>query len=291
MEGTRAFSYLALSLMRIALATCRNIPEPDVDEPMMLEAFAKAGVEAKLLAWDDPDARFADCDLVVIRSTWNYFEHVDDFVAWAARTPRLRNSAEVVRWNAVKTYLRDLEARGIDVVPTRFVSKGESARLGEVPWKDVVVKPLVSAGSFETERFERDDPRGQSFLDRLARERDVMIQKWMPAVNDYGERSLVWIDGEITHAIRKSPRFAGGVENVSAGEVEITPDERAFAERVVAAAQAKDLLYGRVDIIRDDEGVLRLMELELVEPSLFFKQCPRALDRFVKSAIQLVRRT
>jgi glutathione synthase/RimK-type ligase-like ATP-grasp enzyme len=276
--------------MRIALATCRNIPEPDVDEPLMLAAFAKAGAEAKLLAWDDPDAPFADYDAVILRSTWNYFEHLDAFLAWTERTRGLFNPPDVVRWNAVKTYLRDLEARGVDVVPTRFVAKGENARLADVAWKDVVVKPVVSAGSFCTERFEHDDPKGQVFLDGLSRERDVMIQQWMPAVNDYGERSLVWIAGEITHAIRKSPRFAGGVENVS-GEVPITADERAFAERVIAAAQAKDLLYGRVDIIRDADGVLRVMELELVEPSLFFKQSPRALDRFVDAAIRLPRRT
>lgn len=288
MEGTRAFSYLRFE-MRIALATCLHIPEPDVDEPLMLDAFAKAGAEAKLLAWDDPKAPFGDFDLVVLRSTWNYFEHLDAFLEWAGRTRHLRNPPEIVRWNAVKTYLRDLEARGIDVVPTKFVAKGENARLADVAWKDVVVKPVVSAGSFCTERFEHDDPRGQVFLDGLSRERDVMIQKWMPAVNDYGERSLVWIDGEITHAIRKSPRFAGGVESVS-DEMPITPEERAFAERVIAAAQSKDLLYGRVDIIRD-EGTLRLMELELVEPSLFFKQCPRALDRFVESAMKLVRRS
>lgn len=275
--------------MRIALATCLDIPEPDVDEPLMLDAFAKAGAEAKLLAWDDPNARFADYDLVILRSTWNYFEHLDAFLAWAGRTARLRNAPNVVRWNAVKTYLRELEARGIDIVPTQLVAKGEKAQLADVPWRDVVVKPLVSAGSFCTERFAHDDPRGQTFLDDLSRERDVMIQKWMPAVNDYGERSLVWIDGEITHAIRKSPRFAGGAESVS-GEVPITAEERAFAERVIAAAQAKELLYGRVDVIRDDE-TLRLMELELVEPSLFFKQCPRSLDRFVESAMKAVRRS
>lgn len=293
MEGTRAFSYLR-SEMRIALATCRNIPEPDVDEPLMLDAFAKAGAEAELLAWDDPNAPFGDFDLVVLRSTWNYFEDLDAFLGWAGRVRHLRNAAEIVRWNSVKTYLRDLEPRGIDIVPTKFVAKGESARLADVPWKDVVVKPVVSAGSFCTERFTNDDARGQVFLDGLSRERDVMIQKWMPAVNDYGERSLVWIDGEITHAIRKSPRFAGGVESVSESEVPIAPEERAFAERVIAAAQSKDLLYGRVDIIRDGEGAderLRLMELELVEPSLYFKQCPRALDRFVESALAVVRRS
>ena len=127
--------------------------------------------------------------------------------------------------------------------------------------------------------------KGQRFLDDLTAERDVMIQKWMPAVDTYGERSLVWIDGEITHAIRKSPRFAGSQERVS-GEVPISAEERAIAENVIAATGRSDLLYARVDIIRDEDGVHRVMELELVEPSLFFAQCPRALDRFVRASIE-----
>jgi glutathione synthase/RimK-type ligase-like ATP-grasp enzyme len=279
--------------MRIALATCREPPEPDVDEPLLVSALRAAGAEADVLAWDDPGAPFADYDLVVVRSTWNYYEHLEAFLAWAervGRATRVLNDPATVRWNAVKTYLRDLEARGVPVVPTDFVARGEHRELGELVrargWDRVVVKPLVSAGSFRTERFASDDvAAGQAFLDALSRDRDVMIQEWMPAVDTYGERSLVWIDGEVTHAIRKSPRFAGGVEQVS-DEVAVTEDERAFAHRVVEPiAKERGLLYARVDTIRDGD-VLRIMELELVEPSLFFKQCPRALDRFVRAAIE-----
>jgi len=273
--------------MRIALASCLDIPEPDPDEEAMLEAFRAAGAEARVLAWDDPKAPFADYDLVVIRSTWNYYANVEAFLAWVDRTPNLRNRAEVVRWSAVKTYLRDLEERGVATVPTLFVAQGEKKDLTSSPWDEIVVKPLVSAGSFRTERFARADfaTKGQKFLDDLVRDRAAMIQKWMPAVDTYGERSLVWIDGEITHAVRKSPRFADGVEQVTAGEVPITGEERAFAMKAVAAARAPDLLYARVDVI-EDEGVHRVMELELVEPSLFFKQSPRALDRFVRACLR-----
>ena len=116
-----------------------------------------------------------------------------------------------------------------------------------------------------------------------------MVQRWMPSVETYGERSLVWIDGEITHAIRKTPRFAGGVEQVS-GEVPIADDERAFAERALAPF-ASELLYARVDMVRDAEGVLRIMELELIEPSLFFQQSPAALARFVTAINRRLRRT
>lgn len=283
--------------MRVALATCREPPEPDVDEPLLVDALRAGGADVDVLAWDDPRAPFADRDVVILRSTWNYFERLDAFLDWAdrvGRATRLRNDPATVRWNAVKTYLLDLEARGIPTVPTELVRDRAScdvaALLDARGWTEIVVKPLVSAGSFRTERFAASDAtRAQAFLDELARERDVMIQAWMPAVETYGERSLVWIDGEVTHAIRKSPRFAGGIEQVS-DEVSIADDERAFAHRVLdPIAKERGLLYGRVDTIRDGD-VLRIMELELVEPSLFFEQCPRALDRFVRAALEDSRR-
>lgn len=273
--------------MRVAVATCKQMPEPDADEALLLSALTRAGVDARLLAWDDPSAPFAEHDLVVVRSTWNYYKHLDGFLAWVERTAAqtaLLNPAHVMQRNVVKTYLREFDARGVAVVPTEFVTRGSRRTLrdvlGERGFRDIVIKPTVSAGSYRTQRFaEGAWDEAQRFLDALVADCDAMVQRWMPSVDTYGERSLVWIDGEVTHAIRKTPRFADGVEQVS-GEVAIAGDERAFAEGVLAP-YAAELLYARVDMVRDEDGALRLMELELVEPSLFFRQCPRALDRFV----------
>ena len=273
--------------MRVAIASCKSLPEPDHDEPLLLAGLAAAGIEAKVLAWDDPDAPFADHDLIVLRSTWNYHQRVDDFVAWVERvsvTNRVLNPARIVAWNARKTYLSELAERGVDIVPTEFVLRGTNRRLDAIVrergWDEVVVKPVVSAGSFRTERFSgATATAGQAFLEALVGERDAMVQRWMPSVETYGERSLVWIDGTITHAIRKTPRFSGAFEQVS-GEIPIADDERAFAVRALAPF-AGELLYARVDMVRDGEGTLRVMELELIEPSLFLEQSPRALDLFV----------
>ncbi len=275
--------------MRVAIVTCKQPPERDPDEGLLLAVLRGAHLDARVLAWDDDGAAaaFAEQDLVVLRSTWNYYEHVDAFVAWVARTgasTKVLNPPHIVAWNAKKTYLAELEKRGVDIVPTEFVRRGESRDVAKLlaarGWDEVVIKPVVSAGSFRTERFSRSSvPAAQAFLDGLVADRDAMVQRWMPSVETYGERSLVWIDGEITHAIRKTPRFAGGVEQVS-GEVEIAADERMFAERALAPF-ADELLYGRVDMVRDTEGVLRIMELELIEPSLFFRESSRALARFV----------
>jgi hypothetical protein len=280
----------SIATMRVAIATCQRIPEPDLDEPLLLAALARAGVEARVLAWDDEAAPFAEHDLVVLRSTWNYYQRVGNFVEWVALTgekTRVLNPPAIVAWNARKTYLAELEKRGIDIVPTEFVLQDQPRRsmgdiLDERGWDEVVIKPVVSAGSFRTERFSRGTvAAAQAFLDALVVNRDAMVQRWMPSVETYGERSLVWIDGAVTHAIRKTPRFSGGAEQVS-GEVAIAEDERAFAERALAPF-ASELLYARVDMVRDAEGTLRLMELELIEPSLFLAQSTAALDRFVSA--------
>lgn len=285
--------------MRVAIATCTQPPEPDPDEELLLAALRGAGLDACVLAWDDERAldAFRAQDLVVLRSTWNYYEQVDAFVAWVAKvggTATILNPPWIVAWNARKTYLVELEKRGVDIVPTEFVLRGESRDLAAVlaarGWDEVVIKPVVSAGSFRTERFSRASVgSAQTFLDGLLETRDAMVQRWMPSVETYGERSLVWIDAVITHAIRKTPRFAGGVEQVS-GEVPVADDERAFAERALSPF-ATELLYARVDMVRDAEGVLRIMELELIEPSLFLKQSPAALARFVAAIDRRLRRT
>jgi len=277
--------------MRIAIATCLDLPEPDPDEELFLDALRAAGMEPSLLAWDDAGARFGDHDLVVVRSTWNYWERVDDFVAWATRvgeTVPVYNPPRVIAWNVRKSYLeQELARRGVPVVPTEVIAQGTTRDLATLSrahgWQDVVIKPLVSAGSYRTERFGAGDvTAGQRFLDDLVRDRDAMVQPWMPAVETHGERSLVWIDGELTHAIRKAPRYAGGVERVT--ESTVAEDERALAAQALGPF-ADELLYARVDMIRggvrgDDDG-LRVMELELVEPSLFLRQCPAALERLV----------
>lgn len=285
--------------MRVAIATCKNPPEPDPDAAILLDALRGADLVATVLAWDDEAAldAFREVDLVVLRSTWNYYERVDEFVAWVAKigaATTILNPPSIVDWNAKKTYLLDLAKRGVDIVPTEFVLRGESRDVAKVfatrGWDEVVIKPVVSAGSFRTERFSLGAVHAaQAFLDGLVEDRDAMVQRWMPSVETYGERSLVWIDGEITHAVRKTPRFAGGVEQVS-GEIAVADDERAFAERALAPF-ASELLYARVDMVRDTEGVLRIMELELIEPSLFFRQSSVALARFVAAINRRLRRT
>lgn len=276
-----------MTRLDVALATCRTLPEPDPDEAPLLDALAAAGLAARSLAWDDPDAPFADARVVLLRSTWNYVHHLDAFLAWVdACGPRLVNPAPVVRWNHHKHYLADLVARGVAAVPTEHVTRGAGRRLDDVltarGWNEAVAKPAVSAASFETRRVRVGDMEAGAWFDGALNARDMMVQPYVRSVEAYGERSLVWVDGAVTHAIRKTPRFTGEGERVSTGAVAVADDERAFAGEAVRAAgslTSSHVHYARVDVVRDEAGALQVMELELIEPSLFFAQGPDALAR------------
>lgn len=278
--------------MRIGLVTCREIPEPDVDEELLLAALRERGADAQMIAWDDPRAAPASFDRCVIRSTWNYYHSPDDFLAWvdaAATATDLHNRPGVVRWNIHKSYLRFFENRGVTIVPTAWVMCGEQASLGalldERGWHEIVIKPAVSAGSFMTRRFSRQTlEEGARFLREMTRLRDAMVQPYLPSVESGGERSLIWISGALTHAIVKQPRYADGVERVSEAQP-VSPEEQQFAERVLGALRF-DLLYARIDTMRDAQGALCLSELELIEPSLFLTQSERALNRLVGAILR-----
>jgi O-ureido-D-serine cyclo-ligase len=276
----------------VALATCVRLPEPDPDAAPLAVALAAAGISARALAWDDPDADFSRARLTLLRSTWNYPAQPDAFLAWAeaaARVSQLTNSIELVRWNLHKGYLLELAASGVAVVPTELVQRGSSRTLreviGERGFSDgVVVKPAIGAASYRTIHCPPgDEARGEAHLASLLAERDALVQPYLASVEDPGERSLIWIDGAVTHAVLKQPRYAGQDESV--GSIALTPssDEVALAEAAVAAIPeaAPAPLYARIDLAYDPDGRPCVMELELIEPSLYFTQCEPALARFV----------
>ncbi|HEY0189908.1 MAG TPA: hypothetical protein VGC42_02220, partial [Kofleriaceae bacterium] len=234
--------------MKLRIATCARLPEPDYDEAPLAAALAAAGYDARLVGWDDPAADWDAPIPTLIRSTWNYPLAPAAFEAWLARASAaapLCNPADVVRGNLRKRYLLDLAARGVAVVPTLVVERGATADLSQFS-TSIVIKPEIGAGSIATRRFAPADPAALAHLASITAHGAALIQAYVDSVDSYGERSLVWIDGEITHAIRKTPRFTGDAEHVT-GPVAITDDERALALAALAPLAAR-ILYGRVDL-------------------------------------------
>jgi len=275
--------------MDVALATCVELPEPDHDEAPLLEALRARGLDAAPLAWDDPGADFSAARITLLRSTWNYPWNVEAFLSWAehvATVSHLVNGIESVRWNHDKRYLLELEARGVPIAPTELVPRRAPRALSEIlasrGWDDVVVKPAISAASYRTARVRRDTlAEGEAHLAGLLADRDALVQRYLSSVEDHGERSLIWVEGELTHAVRKSPRFGSDDEDVGAA-VPIGEAERALAELALSATPLEPT-YARIDVAPGPEGTPVLMELELMEPSLFFPQGPRGLTRLADS--------
>lgn len=270
---------------RLRIATCKQLPEPDPDEASLAAALTAAGVDFQLLGWDDPDADWDAPLPTLIRSTWTYPVAPDAFFAWLDRVAAagpLLNPADVIRANVRKRYLLDLAARGVPVVPTTLVEPGAPtpdlvAIAAGAP--KVVIKPEIGAGSFGTRRFAPDDPEAAQHLALLLESGAALIQPYVASVDHYGERSMVWFDGALSHAIRKTPRFLGDDEHIE-GPFPIAPDERALADAALASIASR-IYYARVDLARDAAGQPMVMELELIEPSLFFAKQPGSADRFV----------
>lgn len=261
----------------IRIATCMTLPEVDADAQPLAEAFARAGLDAQLRAWDDPSVDWDSEAPTILRSTWNYALDVHGFLEWIGRLRGpLWNPAEIVRTNVHKRYLLDLAARGVPVVPTTLVERGGVI---EPPQQKVVIKPEVGAGSLGARVFEAGDRAAVLHAGELTATGAALVQPYMASVDDYGERSMIWIDGALSHAIRKAPRFSGDAESVT-GPFPIEDAEREVALAALAP-YADEILYGRVDLARDASGAPCVMELELVEPSLFFAKQPGSADRFV----------
>jgi glutathione synthase/RimK-type ligase-like ATP-grasp enzyme len=260
--------------LRIALATSADLPDLFTDDDPLRAALLARGAVPVPAVWDDPEQDWAAYDLVVVRSTWDYHEWRDAFVAWARSVPRLLNPPSIVEWNTDKTYLRGLAEAGLPVVPTAWVTDATPLRavLEDNGWHDVVVKPAVSAGARNTLHCNASDlGEGEALLRKIVAQGVAMVQPYLTSVEDYGERSLLYVEGAFGHAVRRNPALSmDGDERYDARLVTPTGEELALASAVLAAV-GEPLLYARVDVVRDDAGTPLLIELEVTEPQLFLR--------------------
>jgi glutathione synthase/RimK-type ligase-like ATP-grasp enzyme len=278
-------------MKRVAIVTCEGDVDPD--SPYLLAALEREGLAAELAVWHDVGVDWDSYDLSVVRSTWDYTRDVDGFLAWAKGVPRLENPLAVLRYSCDKHYLGDLARRGHRIVATTYCDVG-----GEpvFPDGDFVVKPCVGAGSMDADRYRRDEhAAARAHVEALHRDgRDALIQPYVTSVDEVGERALVFVDGAFCHAMKK-----GAMLNTAASErhqlfrreqmsvVDVGPDAVGFAHEVLASLGFADLLYARVDLVHDGDG-WAIMELELVEPSLFLAYDPTttaALARAIKGRL------
>ena len=290
---------------RIALATAAAFPDLDEDGSLLLDALSRRGLRGEPVVWTDDGAAWSSYAAVIVRSTWDYFHRRGEFLEWADRVAavtRLANKADVLRWNTDKTYLRELAEAGLPVVETTWLHPGDEF---VVPARgEYVVKPAVSAGSNDTNRYVAGthDALATEHASRLLSDgRVVMVQPYLHEVDTAGETALLFFAGEFSHAIRKAALLEPAMASLEAAYRPETitarqpsPAERDVAEQVLDTVSElrrwprEQLTYARVDLVPGTDSAPKLLELELAEPSMFLTDDPASADRFAAAIAALV---
>ena len=277
------------------------MPDQFTDDQVVMDELRSLGADVTYEPWD-AEIKWSGFDAVAVRSPWDYSYRRDEFVSWAeAAGPSLHNSADLLRWNSDKSYVADMAKAGLPVVETVFLEPGE-VWAGEE--REVIVKPSVSAGARDTGRFGpslQDEAR--ALIGTIHNSgRTAMVQPFLASVDEHGETALVFIDGGFSHSLRKrsvlrpdevAPVRATDLmvaeamydpELVLAGTYE--PDELELAERIIRHITERFEylpLYARVDMLRDADGEPVLLELEAVEPNLYFNEFPEGAGRLARA--------
>ena len=293
----------------ITLLTCRAYYKPDnvtpyiqnilLEQELLKSAFEAQGLKVDITYWDNPTYEWQETKSVLFRTIWDYFERFDEFWDWLEQVKtktRLINSYEHIKWNIDKHYLKDMSSWGIETVPTYFADKGCNMKLHEIAkrnqWKDLVIKPAISASAFKTYKILANEIQvNEKLFNSLVQERNMLVQPYFETITQLGEASLMVFDGKFTHAILKKAQpgdfrvqddFGGTVHNYIPTKAEIN-----FAEKVFETCKTKPV-YGRVDIVWDNDKNFYLSELEIIEPELWIRNYPKCAERIAEAVDKIL---
>ncbi|WP_251358636.1 RimK family alpha-L-glutamate ligase [Kangiella sp. TOML190] len=287
--------------MKIAIASCFNLPEWEQDDQPFFAQLAADQIEYQVLAWDS-DVDWSQFDACLLRTTWDYQERFEEFINWIDKVStqtRLLNNQAVVLWNSHKKYLKDLEDAGITIAPTEWLWRGQTYNIGHLMamrgWDQGFIKPLVGANARECLPFDNSSKglqKAQQHLERLVATEDLVLQPYLASVETFGETSGIFFDHEFSHGTRKVPVKGDFRVQDDYGAkdypYQLSPAEKALAAKAMEYVSERfgRLLYARIDFLHDQEGTPYLNEMELIEPSLFFrhggKQSCRLLSQKLK---------
>lgn len=294
--------------MKIAIATRHNLPDWEQDDQPFFQALSKAKIQYDVLPWDS-NTQWSDYDLCLIRTTWDYQERFDEFTSWVknvSQQTQLFNPEPVIHWNSHKSYLRELEQNGIQIAPSVWLDKGQvydiKSIMAEKGWQQGFIKPLIGANARECCRFDNTESglsKAQAHIDRLIGTEDLVLQPYLATVETFGETSGIFFNNVFSHGTRKVPVQGDFRVQDDYGAkdypYQLTDEEKTLARKALSYVCANylppsqdQLLYARIDFLHDAEGKPYLNEMELIEPSLFFRHGgTQACDTLV-SAIQTI---
>lgn len=277
--------------MQLGFLTAPQLAGLTADD-RLVEPFLKPyGIELLPVVWTEKLP--AGLDALIMRSTWGYFQQPLAFESWLQGLRQLdlpiQNSPQTMLNNLDKRYLLDLQQRGYPVVPTRYLADGQDYRLID-DWPERIIKPVVSASGFETHRLRRGQPLPASLLELR---RGLLVQPFCEAIQSEGEWSLIFFAGHFSHAVLKQPAAQGHlVQEEHGGSTQLaTPPPELLTLGLQLMASGYDAcLYARVDCVRY-QGRYHLMELELLEPSLYLAYEPNAPARWAQAILSWLRLT
>ena len=265
---------------------------------MLFAPLAKLGWQAEEVSWRKKDLDWNSFDVVVIRSTWDYQVDPQAFLSCLEQiehsTARLENSLKLVKWNVSKDYLKDIQEQGITIVPTRWMQAFDLADVvksfAHFTTEQIVIKPLISANADHTYRLSHEQLLTQALsLKTVFSDRAFMVQPFMQAIVDEGEYSLFYFTGHYSHSILKMPKADDfRVQEEHGGQlklIEPTEDMLTTARHTLASLP-DDALYARIDLIRHGNE-FAVMEVELIEPSLYFNMDPQSPQRFAEAFVEM----
>lgn len=277
---------------RIGLATAPEFPRLSEDDRLILEALQARGINSQPVIWSDDAVRWDQYKLIVVRSCWDYHRRLKAFRSWIGmletHSVALWNPPDLLRWNLDKSYLSDLRGSGVPTVPTVHIEQSSPQTLQSVlqnnGWDEAVVKPAVAATAYRTSRVTLATAvTDQQRLEEVLAHSDALVQPFVPEIQSEGEWSLIYLDGEFSHSVKKYPQ---------SGEYRVQAE---FGGRVVSETAPQSFidighhaleqlehrpLYARVDGV-ETETCIRVMEMELVDPELFFRHSEAAIEWFV----------
>jgi glutathione synthase/RimK-type ligase-like ATP-grasp enzyme len=266
------------------------------EERLLAEALAQRGLSSKRVDWSRSDVDWSQFTAVVLRSTWDYFDRYEAFCTWLERCSsctQVINAAELVRWNRDKHYLLDLQQAGVPTVPTVFFEQGMRIDLDEAMatagWSEAVLKPAISGAARHTYRIRSGATKDVSATaEGLLSRESLLLQPFQRSILNHGEVTLVLFAGQVSHAVRKvAKRGDFRVQDDHGGKVlehDPTRAEIRLAEQAMAACQSMPV-YGRVDMVRANDGQLAVMELEIIEPELWLRFEAEAPTRFAQAIV------
>jgi hypothetical protein len=282
-------------MYRCAFLTMEDLRGFVYDDELAVEPLRALGWEVDFVPWTSRGIDWNSYDVVLPRTTWDYHHRLTEFLDVLGQISRSRaklaNNLDLIRWNSRKSYLLDLRDRGVPIVPTitgRGLTPGSIRTLvRELGTNGIVIKPLIGANADFTHRV-YSDPGDRAMEEVCAeyRERDYLAQEFLPNILTEGEYSLFYFNGEHSHTILKTPKE--GDFRVQEEHGGIIRPAGAASELLTAGRKTMELLgaiplYARGDYVRHDRSGFLLMELELIEPALYFRMDAAAPERFARA--------